>query len=281
MQDDIFYYDYLVILGGIFSSFPEPEHGRYWNQPYELTVVSESAEAVTVRMSRVDDLDVAPGVPTQYDVGRTDVVVDLEVTLRAGRSNLELQTTLTNPKSTAIAALEYWTVTTLAPGSVPGQTKIPAATRILADMDQVHLLESSWEWFAGAEERIDGEVFAWENLSFFENWDDQGTAFANPEYEANWSGLINYESDHGVVRVSESGETPGLKLWTFGPQSLTADVSDSAEWLRPTIEMWHGITPEFWQRGAMAAGEVRTWKDSYLPTIGLREITAEIGRAHV
>lgn len=283
MNEDIFYYDYLVILGGIFPSFPEPEHGRYWNQPYEPSVVSESAEAITVRMSRTDDLDVTAGVPSQYDVGRTGVLVELDVTLRAGRSNLELRTTLTNPGASAIPALEYWTVTTLAPGSAPGQTKIPANTRILADMTQVHLLESSWSWFGAAEERVDGEIFEWNNLSYFENWVDQGTAFASPQYDANWSALVNYENDYGIVRTTAGGGTSGLKLWTFGPQSLTADVSDSSEWLRPTIEMWHGITPEFWNRGSMAAGEVRAWQDSYFPTFELAEITAanEAGAVHL
>lgn len=283
MNEDIFYYDYLVILGGIFPSFPEPEHGRYWNQPYEFAVTAESAEAITVRMSRTDDLDVTAGVPSQYDVGRTGLVVDLDVTLRAGQSSLELSTTLTNPTATATPPLEYWTVTTLAPGSVPAQTKIPANTRILADMDRVHLLESSWSWFGSAEERVDGEVFEWKNLASFENWVDQGTAFASPQYDANWSALVNGDSGRGIARTTEAGGTSGLKLWTFGPQSLTADVSDSTEWLRPTIEMWHGITPEFWQRTSLASGAVKAWRDHYFPTFGLDEITAasEFGVVHL
>jgi len=283
MNEDIFYYDYLVILGGIFPSFPEPEHGKYWNQPYAFEVVSETPEAITVRMSRQDDLETPAGVPTQYDVGRTDLLVELEVTLRAGRSNLELATKLSNPTEAAIPAFEYWTVTTLAPGSVPGQTEIPEATRILAQMDQVHCLESSWPWFGQAETRVDGEIFEWNNLSHFENWDDQGTCFANPEYTANWSGLVNYENDHGVLRVTSGGGTRGLKLWTFGIQSLDVDMIDSSQWLRPTIEMWHGVTPEFWQRGSLAAGEARAWQDDYFPTLGLREVTAasENGALHL
>jgi len=283
MNEDIFYYDYLVILGGIFPSFPEPEHGKYWNLPYAFEVVSETPEAITVRMSRQDDLDTPAGVPTQYDVGRTNLLVELEVTLRAGRSNLELSTTLSNPTESAISAFEYWTVTTLAPGSVPGQTAIPEATRILAQMDQVHCLESSWPWFGQAETRVDGEIFEWNNLSYFDNWEDQGTCFANPEYTANWSGLVNYDSDHGVLRVTSGGGTRGLKLWTFGIQSLDVNLDDSSQWLRPTIEMWHGITPEFWQRGSLAAGEARTWQDDYFPTLGLREVTAasENGALHL
>lgn len=283
MQQDIFYYDYLVIMGGIFPSFPEPEHGRYWNQPYELEIVSESPEAITVRMSRQDDRDISAGVPERYDVGRTDVLVQVEVTLRAGSSALELDTKLTNTRGTAVPSFEYWTVTTLAPGSTPGQTSIPLDTRILAQMDQVHLLESSWAWFGQAEERVSGEVFTWNNLSYYANWTEEGTAFANPDYRANWSGLSNYVNETSILRVSDNVKTPGLKLWSFGKDALNIDINDGNEWLRPTIEMWHGITPEFWNRATFAANEVRSWSDRYFATFGLREITAasEYGAVHL
>jgi hypothetical protein len=274
MGEDIFYYNYLVIMGGIFPSFPEPEHGKYWCQPYDLKVVSESKDAITVRMSRKDDLPLATGVPSKYDVGRTDVLVELDVTLRAGSTSLELGTKLTNTQSKAIPKIEYWTTTTLAPGSPPDKTAIPLNTRIMAAMDKVHLLESSWSWFGSAEERVSGEVFKWNNLSYFKNWTDQGTAFANPDYKANWSGLFNLDAVKGIVRVSDNVQTPGLKLWTFGKQSLTTDISKSDQWLRPTIEMWHGITPEFWNRGTMTANEVRQWTQRFFPTFGMKEVTA-------
>jgi hypothetical protein len=274
MQEDIFYYNYLMILGGIFPSFPDPEHGRYWNQPYAFEVVSESEEAITVRMSRQDDLDLASGVPELYNLDRTDVLVELEITLRAGRSNLELNTRLTNTRSTAVDEFEYWTVTTLAPGSTPGDTKIPQNTRIIANMEQVRLLEESWSWFGAAEERVADDVFTWNNLSYFENWVEQGTAFANPSYASTWSGLINYDTDNGIVRTSDPTAVPGLKLWTFGRESVNIDMNDPDEWLRPTIEMWHGITPEFFVRTSLAPGEVREWGDSYFATFGMREITA-------
>ncbi len=274
MLQGIFYYDYLVIMGGIFPSFPEPEHGKYWNQPYSLKVVSESKDAITLRMSRKDDLNVPSGVPTKYDVGRTDVLVELDVTLRAGSTSLELATKLTNTQSKSIPKFEYWTNTTLAPGSTPGKTAIPLNTRILAAMDKAHLLESSWAWFASAEERVNGEVFKWNNLSYFKNWTDQGIAYASPDYRANWSGLINYDNNMGALCVSDNVKTPGLKIWTFGKGSLNIDINDSTQWLRPTIELWHGVTPEFWTRGSMSANEVRQWSDRYFPTLGLKEVTA-------
>jgi len=274
MQEDIFYYDYLVIMGGIFPSFPEPEHGKYWNLPYKFEVISETPEAITVRMSRKDDQELATGVPTRYDVGRTDILVELDVTLRAGRSTLQLDTKLTNTRTSAVPKFEYWTVTTLAPGSTPGQTALPKNSRIIAKMDQIHLFESSWAWFGKAEERVTGEVFKWNNLSHFENWVDQGTAFASPSYQANWSGLINYENDFGILCVTDPVATPGLKLWTFGRDSVSVDINDSAQWVRPAIEMWHGVTPEFWNRGTMAAGEARKTTANYFPTLGMKEITS-------
>jgi hypothetical protein len=274
MKQGIFYYDYLVIMGGIFPSFPEPEHGRYWNQPYEFEVVSEKPEAITVRMSRKDDKDVAAGVPTKYNVGRTDVLVQLEVTLRAGSAALEINTKLTNTRTTPVQNFEYWTVTTLAPGSKPGETKIPLETRILAKMDKVRLLTSDWDWFKTAETNVEADVYQFKNLASFKNWTEEGTAFANPQYSANWSGLANDTNGTNILRVSENKLTPGLKLWTFGVPSLTADISKSDVWLRPAIEMWHGVTPEFWKRGTLAAGEVRTWTDRYFATLGLPDITA-------
>jgi hypothetical protein len=274
MGEGIFYYDYLVIMGGIFASFPEPEHGKYWNQPYTIKVVSESADAITVRMSRQDDRAVATGVPSKYDVGRTDVLVDVDVTLRAGSASLDVDTKLTNTQNKSVPKFEYWTVTTLAPGSTPGKTAIPLNTRIQASMAQVHLAVSQWSWFANAETKVSGEIYKWNNLSYFKNWQDQGIAYASPNYSANWSGQTNYENNIGIVRSSDNVKTPGLKLWTFGPQGLTADINDPTQWVRPATEMWHGVTAEFWTRGSMAASEVRQWSDSYFATLGMQEITA-------
>jgi hypothetical protein len=274
MLEGIFYYDYLVVLGGIFPTFPEPEHGKYWNQPFEFKVISESKDAITIRMSRQDDLDLATGVPAKYDVGRTDVLVEMDVTLRAGRSSLDVETKLTNTRSKPVAKFEFWLNTTLAPGSTPGKSAVPLNTRIWAVMDKAHLMEKDWSWFSKAEERISGEIFKWNNLSYFKNWTDQGIAYASPSYSANWSGLANYDNDMGVVRVADNTKSPGLKLWTFGKTSVSIDMTDPTQWYRPAIEMWHGITPEFWTRGTLAASEVRQCAQSFFPTMGMKEITA-------
>ena len=55
MTAGVFYYDWLMVYGGIFPTFPDPEHGRTWLKPWDFKVVKESAGEVTVSMSLKDD----------------------------------------------------------------------------------------------------------------------------------------------------------------------------------------------------------------------------------
>src|SRR3569833_2375415 len=56
MKAGNFYYDWLMVYGGIFPTFPDPEHGRAWSKPWAFNVVKESAGEVTVSMSFKDDV---------------------------------------------------------------------------------------------------------------------------------------------------------------------------------------------------------------------------------
>src|SRR6266404_9636860 len=44
MNASNFYYDWLMVYGGIFPTFPDAEHGRTWLKPWDFKVVKESAE---------------------------------------------------------------------------------------------------------------------------------------------------------------------------------------------------------------------------------------------
>src|ERR1700733_5368999 len=49
-----FYYDWLMVLGGIFPTFPDAEHGKTWLKPWDFRIVKASAGEVTVSMSLRD-----------------------------------------------------------------------------------------------------------------------------------------------------------------------------------------------------------------------------------
>jgi hypothetical protein len=50
-----FYYNWLMVYGGIFPTFPEPEHGKTWIVPWDFKVITQTPEEITVAMSVVDN----------------------------------------------------------------------------------------------------------------------------------------------------------------------------------------------------------------------------------
>jgi hypothetical protein len=116
-----FYYDWLMVYGGIFPTFPDPEHGRAWGKPWAFDVVKQSAGEVTVSMSFKDDI-AYPAAPGRFFKGATGIEATYYVTLKADRAALDARVVLKNPQARAID-YEYWTCTTLAPGSDPNHPK--------------------------------------------------------------------------------------------------------------------------------------------------------------
>src|SRR6476661_9561243 len=55
MKAGNFYYDWLMVFGGIFPTLPDAEHGKTWLKPWAFRVVKEGADEVTVVMSFRDD----------------------------------------------------------------------------------------------------------------------------------------------------------------------------------------------------------------------------------
>src|SRR3989440_9499405 len=43
MKAGVVYYDWLMVYGGIFPTFPDPEHGRTWLKPWDFKAVKERA----------------------------------------------------------------------------------------------------------------------------------------------------------------------------------------------------------------------------------------------
>src|SRR6185436_11332452 len=128
-----FYYDWLMVYGGIFPTFPDAEHGKAWLKPWDFKVVSQSADEVTVSMSLRDDFAYA-AAPKQFLKGSTGLEAAYYVTLKAGRAALDARVVLKNPQSKAID-YEYWTCTTLAPGSDPNNPKTTGGAEIIAPIE--------------------------------------------------------------------------------------------------------------------------------------------------
>ncbi len=174
-----FYYDWLMVYGGIFPTFPDAEHGKTWLKPWAFEVVKESTGEVTVAMSLKDNFDYSAR-PGKFR-SSTGIEATYYVTLKADRAALDTRVVLKNPHDKAIR-YEYWTCTTLAPGSDPKNPKATAGAEIIAPIRTY----STPAWSANL---ADGDESAgmgrrrFENLRFFKNWPTMGIAYAAPDMQ--------------------------------------------------------------------------------------------------
>ena len=172
----IFYYDWLMVYGGIFPTFPEPEHGKTWLLPWDFQIVNESDQEVTVKMSFRDEID-NPDAPGQYDLGPTGLELAYFVTLEAGRAAVDTEIQITNPGQDSVE-YEYWTNATLAPGSDPLDPQTTAGAEIIAPINQIKI-PGYWESIAAQENAtILSGVYDFKNLKQFQNWPDMGITYA-------------------------------------------------------------------------------------------------------
>src|SRR6476469_9226262 len=130
MRGGNFYYDWLMVYGGIFPTLPDAEHGKTWLKPWDFRVVKERAEEVTVSMSLKDDFEYS-AAPRRFRRGSTGIEATHYVTLRADRAAVDARMVLKNPHDKTIP-YEYWTCTTLAPGSDPKNRKTTGGAEIIA-----------------------------------------------------------------------------------------------------------------------------------------------------
>jgi hypothetical protein len=273
-----FYYNWLMVYGGIFPTLSEPEHGKAWLLPWRSEVTEQTDDHVSVHMSFTDDIDATAVTPGKFNYGNTGLQCDATVTLYRDRSSVDMAVQLTNTRAGAIN-YEYWTCTTLAPGSDPANPKATGNAEIIAPIAQI---QTTWGgWLSGPEYR------PWDqSLSLFSNWQDMGILYAYPAAVAPFWGVINHDAHEGLFRIADNSQTPGLKMWTWGYQQSQVDPTDPANAdnsARPYIELWGGVSHEFFTPATLSSGGTKQWTESFLPTSGLDQVTAASahGAAHV
>ncbi|XSC45271.1 DUF5107 domain-containing protein [Bradyrhizobium sp. RDT10] len=269
-----FYYDWLMVYGGIFPTFPDAEHGKAWLKPWDFKVLKESAGEVTVSMSLKDDFAYS-AAPAQFLKGSTGIEATYYVTLKADRAALDTRVVLKNPQAQTVD-YEYWTCTTLAPGSDPNNPKTTGGAEIIAPI----LAYSTPAWSAnlsGGDESLGSGRSRFEKLRYFKNWPTMGIAYAAPDMQGgNFWGVINHDNEEGIIRIADNTVTPGLKMWTWGFPSFTneTDARKDPNEARPYVELWAGVSDQFFHRARLPAGGEVSVTETYSPTVGMSSVTA-------
>jgi hypothetical protein len=273
MKAGNFYYDWMMVYGGIFPTFPDPEHGKTWLKPWDFAVVKQTPGEVTVSMSFTDDF-VYPAAPKQFNKGATGIVATYYVTLKADRAALDARVVLKNPSDKAID-YEYWTCTTLAPGSDPKHPRTTGAAEIIAPIAAY----TTPHWSANlaeGDQSLGAGRSRFEKLRYFRNWPTMGIAYAAPDMQGgNFWGVINHDNEEGIIRIADNTVTRGLKMWTWGFPSFTnqADARKGPNEAQPYVELWAGVSDQFFHRARFPAlGEVSV-RETYSPTVGMSDVT--------
>ena len=268
-----FYYDWLMVYGGIFPTFPDAEHGKTWLKPWDFKVVRQSDGEVTVAMSRKDDFAYS-AAPKQFSRGASGIEATYYVTLKAGRAALDARLVLKNPSARAIK-YEYWTCTTLAPGSDPQHPRTTGGAEIIAPIEAYTTPAWSADLSKGDESAGPGRS-RFEKLRHFRNWPTMGIAYATPDMgAANFWGVINHDNEEGIIRIADNRITRGLKIWTWGFPSFTNETDERKhpDPARPYVELWAGVSDQFFHRADFPAlGEVSI-PETYSPTVGMSNVT--------
>ena len=202
MKAGNFYYDWLMVYGGIFPTFPDPEHGRAWSKPWDFKVVKESAGEVTVSMSFKDDV-AYPAAPGRFFKGvdryRSDILCHAESRSRRARCARGAE----KPASQS-DRLRILDVHDAGAGIGPEQPQDDRRRRN-------HRADRGLQHAALSANLSDGDESAgagrsrFEKLRYFKNWPTMGIAYAAPDMQGgNFWGVINHDNEEGIIRIADN-----------------------------------------------------------------------------
>jgi hypothetical protein len=268
-----FYYDWMMVYGGIFPTFPTPEHGKMWLRPWDFRVIKQSDAEVTVAMSIKDDVNYAMA-PNRFGKGATGLEATYHVTLKAGRAALDARLVLKNLTNQPVD-YEYWTCTTLAPGSDPQHPLATGGAEIVAPI--AAYVTPRWSAnIAEADASVGEGRHRFDRLRWFKNWPTLGIAYAAPDMSTgNFWGVINHDNGEGIIRIADNRVTRGLKMWTWGFPSLANDAvaRTKPDPAQPYVELWAGVSDQFFRSATLPAlGEMSVF-ETYSPTVGMNGVT--------
>src|SRR5262249_18421245 len=115
-----------------------------------------------------------------------------------------------------------------------------------------------------------------EKLRYFRNWPSMGIAYAAPDMgAANFWGVINHDNEEGIIRIADNRITRGLKMWTWGFPEFTdqADARKDPRPDQPYVELWAGVSDQFFHPAHFPASSEVTVAETYSPTVGLSNVT--------
>ena len=206
--------------------------------------------------------------------GSTGIEATYYVTLKADRAALDARVVLKNPRtrrsSTSTGPARRWRR-----DRTRNNPRTTGGAEIIAPIQAYSTPDWSANLSEGDESAGPGRS-RFEKLRYFRNWPTMGIAYAAPDMQGgNFWGVINHDNEEGIIRIADNRVTRGLKMWTWGFPSFTdeTDPRKDPNAARPYVELWAGVSDEFFHSAEFPArGEVSI-PETYSPTVGMSNVT--------
>src|ERR1700754_1282694 len=245
-----------MVLRGLFPTWIEAEHGKFWFRPWDYRIV-QTDDRIDIVMEKVDDVDFS-GRPSKFRYGRTDLKATVTYSVSKTSPVVDMNVRLKNPTAQD-KEYEYWTCTTLAPGE---ETYSGSSTMEILSNVRTIRQGSGYNWMRDVDEveeiRDNFAYLRLDKLNKMSNWTRDGIAYGQDLAtlpQANWWGVVNHENGEGVIRTGDNTRTPGMKFWEWGFNgSFNTSPYSKGNSARPYIELWAGVSPEFFTPDTLPAG---------------------------
>ena len=251
-----------LAAGGIEWGLPVEEHGYVWGDPWgHITVpYDETRTGVTLFM------------PNQEDHLRAEV----DVILRAGEAAFTLQPRISNPTGQAVD-YQFWLDALLAPGPAnrPGPN-----LRFILPTEQVTVHSRGDASLPEAQAAMAWPLYAGRDNSRLGNWTQFLGFFERPAAHGPFAAVYDEDADEGIVRVFPPAATRGSKFFALGwdnPTNPIAYTDDGSAY----VELHGGVTPTFWDRATLAAGDTTSWQETWFPVAGIGGVSYADGNGAV
>ena len=227
-----------LAAGGIEWAFPVEEHGYLSAEPWDDATRRRDGGGATVTLANMEK--------TRH------LQVSVSISLLPEVCFFEIAPRIENPGE-SVQSYQFWLNALLAPGG-----DVSPGTRFTMPAQEAYVHSSGDSSFPAP-----GGTVPWpqeSGLAYYASWPVSWLGLFFAPLEGNIAEVYNETARIGLRREFDVTVTPGLKLFAFGigfdPGNYTDDHSRY-------VELWGGVTPDFWTYTELRPGQVVAWSEQW------------------
>jgi len=209
-------------IGGIELSFPDQEHGGIYDIPFEYKIVEKKNKSKTIKMWKK---------PDKLTYGLNFYI---EVTLRPNKDYIQITSHINNPNSKPSKPIQYWINVMLIPGDIdPRKAKLEFIYPSSVKKIVVHS--------TGIKNLLSHQEINWPSIySRYNNWKNKGAFGFFSKKQVKYQAIYSHKAHEGLVRVFANPQYS--KIFGLGKIHYSLYSNKNKQY----IELWSGITKDFW-----------------------------------